>query len=139
MPIANPSIATSMWPTIFRWLAALFFIMAGINHFVMPHFYEPMVPPGIPSPKGMVIVSGIAEIAGGVGLLLPPFRRAAGWGLIALLIAIYPANIYMALNPEKFHVTPLLLWLRLPFQFLFFLWVWWVALQRKTLSRVSSQ
>src|ERR1700679_666550 len=83
-----------------RWLAAGFFLLAGINHFLIPGFYQQIVPPGFPSPKTLVIVSGLAEIAGGLGLLIRPMRRMAGWGLILLLIAVFPANIYMAVYPE---------------------------------------
>src|SRR4051794_5021380 len=66
-----------------RWLAAAFFVAAGVNHFVRPAFYRQIVPPGLPSPALLVVVSGVCEIAGGVGLLVRPLRRAAGWGLVA--------------------------------------------------------
>jgi uncharacterized membrane protein len=112
----------------FRWLLGIFFIVAGSNHFVMPRLYEAIVPPGFPSPKILVIMSGLAEVAGGVGVLVRPLRRVAGWGLIALLVAIYPANIYMALYPEHFKITAWILWVRLPFQLLFLWWVWWSTL-----------
>ena len=128
-PISNSGAARRR--IIFRWLLALFFIGAGINHFVMPRFYETLVPPGFPSPKILVIVSGLAEIAGGMGVLVRPLRRAAGWGLIALLVAVYPANIYMALHPGHFSIAPWVLWVRLPFQLVFFCWVWWSTLSRK--------
>ena len=115
---------------ILRWLAASLFILAGGNHFVMPDFYLKIVPPGLPSPSLLVIVSGLAEIAGGAGLLVPGLRRAAGWGLIALLIAVFPANIYMAIHPEGFSIPAWILWVRLPFQFVFAAWIWAVALRR---------
>ena len=89
-----------------------------------------MVPPGFPSRAMLVIVSGVCEIAGGVGLLIPLLRRRAGWGLIALLIAVFPANIYMALHPELFGFAPWLLWTRLPLQVVIIAWIWFVALQR---------
>ena len=111
-----------------RWLAAGFFLLAGINHFLIPGFYEQIVPPGFPSPKILVIISGLAELAGGLGLLIRPVRRMAGWGLIVLLIAVFPANIYMAVYPEGFGILPWLLWMRLPAQGLFAIWVWIVAL-----------
>ena len=113
-----------------RCLAALLFVFAGAGHFLKTEFYEQMVPPGFPSPTLLVIVSGICEIAGGVGLLIPPLRRRAGWGLIALLIAVFPANIYMALHPERFGFAPWLLWTRLPLQAVIIAWIWFVALQR---------
>lgn len=113
-----------------RWLAAFFFIYAGMNHFFHQEFYERLVPPGFPSPRILVSASGIAEIAGGLGLLIRPLRVVAGWGLIALLIAVFPANIYMALHPERFGIAPWMLWARLPVQAVLMLWVWWVALCR---------
>jgi uncharacterized membrane protein len=112
---------------ILRWLAAAFFIVAGINHFVRPAMYRQIVPPGFPAPERLVAISGIAEIAGGLGLLIPRLRRPAGWGLLALLIAVFPANIYMAVSPEKFsewHIPRWALWLRLPLQALLGVWVW---------------
>lgn len=123
-------LASDRTRTVLRWLAALFFIFAGIAHFVKPHFYEQIVPPGFPSRKMLVIVSGFAEIAGGIGLLIPSLRRLAGWGLVVLLIAIFPANLYMAFHPARFGMAPWILWARLPFQFIFLGWVWWVALAR---------
>ena len=80
-----------------------------------------IVPPGLPSPQALVLISGIAEMAGGLGLLVPRLRAAAACGLIALLIAVFPANIYMAMSPERFahlHVPAWALWARLPLQFL---------------------
>ena len=120
-----------------RWLAALFFVFAGVNHFLHPHFYERIVPPGFPSPKLLVIVSGVAEIAGGLGLLIRPLRRAAGWSLLALLVAIFPANLYMALHPARFGMPPWLLWARLPLQVVLVAWVWWVALRRPPGKRTT--
>ena len=106
---------------------ALFFTGAGVFHFLRPGPYVKIVPPFIPWPLAMVYISGAAEIAGGVGLLLPPLRRASAWGLIALLIAVFPANVYMALDRVQVTANPLpgwLLWARLPLQFVL---IWWVA------------
>ena len=104
---------------------ALFFIAAGVNHFVRPEFYLPIMPAWLPAPMALIYVSGIFEIVGGVAVLVPRLRHAAGWGLIALLIAVFPANIEMALNADAFadHFPVWLIWLRLPMQGLF---VWWV-------------
>ncbi len=113
-----------------RWLAVIFFGLAGISHLIRPGFFIQIVPPMFPDPGMLVFISGICEIAGGFGLLIPPLRRAAGWGLIGLLIAVYPANFYMAGHPEQFHIAPWILWARLPFQFIFIAWIWFVALQR---------
>jgi uncharacterized membrane protein len=115
---------------ILRWLAMIFFVVAGTFHFLKPGPYVQIMPPYFPAPQLLVAVSGLAEIAGGVGLLIRPLRRAAGWGLIALLIAVFPANIYMAQHPGQFHFAPWILWLRLPLQIVFIAWVWFVAIQR---------
>jgi uncharacterized membrane protein len=114
-----------------RLIAAVFFIGAGLNHFRSPGFYQRIVPPGFPSPRFLVVVSGLAEVAGGAGLLVPPLRRLAGWGLIALLIAVFPANIYMAMESAKFadlHLPTWTFWARLPLQAVMIAWVWFVAL-----------
>jgi uncharacterized membrane protein len=132
--------AVWQWRTILRLLAAAFFIGAGINHFVNPAFYRRIVPPRFPKPAALVVISGIAEIAGGASLLVRPLRRAAGWGLIALLVAVFPANLYMAMNPDRLPDLPIprrlqglrvpLLWLRLPLQAIFIAWVGSVAFDR---------
>lgn len=114
----------------FRGVAAALFIAAGLNHFRSPGFYVAIVPPMFPSPGLLVMLSGVFEVAGGIGLLSRPLRRPAGWGLILLLVAVFPANIFMALRPERFGIPPWLLWLRLPLQGVLVAWVWWVALTR---------
>jgi uncharacterized membrane protein len=121
--------------------ASLFFVSAGISHFLMPEFFERIVPPQLPSPRAIVAVSGLAEIAGGIGVLIPKLRRAAGWGLIALLVAVFPANIYMAGHRSEVgtKIPQSLLWLRLPFQFVFLAWVWSVALRREGANRGSGK
>jgi uncharacterized membrane protein len=105
----------------------LFFIAAGVNHFVIPRPYRRIVPPGFGDPALLVAVSGVAEIAGGVAALVPATRRASGWGLMALLVAVFPANIHMARHPEAIpglRVPGVLLWLRLPLQPLMVWWAW---------------
>ena len=119
---------------ILRWLLGLLFIAAGANHFRDPDFYLPMMPPYLPWHTQLIAISGVAEILGGLGLLVPQTRHWAGYGLIALLIAVFPANLHMALNhisPGGTHVEPWVLWARLPFQPLFIAWVWLVALKSK--------
>jgi uncharacterized membrane protein len=116
--------------TILRGLAAVFFVVAGTFHFLKPEMYLQIMPPNFPAPQLLVAVSGVAEMAGGIGLLVRPFRRAAGWGLIALLIAVFPANIYMMQHPEKFHFALWILLARLPLQVVFVVWVWFAAIQR---------
>ncbi|HWX74847.1 MAG TPA: hypothetical protein VNZ05_06050 [Solirubrobacteraceae bacterium] len=103
-----------------------FFIAAGINHFVVPGAYRQIVPPRLQRRAASVVaVSGVAEIAGGVGVLLAPTRRAAGVGLIVLLAAVFPANVYMARAPERFARIPSwALYLRLPLQPLMAWWAW---------------
>jgi uncharacterized membrane protein len=114
---------------LLRWIIAVFFIVAGANHFRMPAVYLGMMPPWLPAPEAMNVISGAAEILGGIGLLLPVTRRLAGWGLLVLLAAIFPANLHVALQGRMpgLDVSPLTLWLRLPFQAVFMVWVWWVA------------
>ena len=105
---------------------ACFFLAAGANHFAMPRTYERIVPPRLSARRrSLVQISGVAELAGGVGVLLPRTRRAAGLGLIALLAAVFPANLYMAREPERFRRIPRwALLARLPLQPLMMWWAW---------------
>jgi uncharacterized membrane protein len=109
-----------------RAMLAAFFIGSGVNHFVSPRFYRAIVPPRLQhEAKRVVDVSGVAEVVGGIGVLLPSTRRAAGLGLIALLAAVFPANLYMARTPERFHRIPRwALYARLPLQPLMMWWAW---------------
>jgi uncharacterized membrane protein len=118
----------SVYQKIGLGLAAAFYVFAGILHFVQPEFYLKIMPPYIPWHQAMVRISGFFEILGGLGLLAPRTRRAAAWGLVAMLIAVFPANLYMATNPVEagaVSVAPLLRWGRLPLQVLFIWWVLW--------------
>jgi len=111
-----------------RVLLALFMVGAGISHFTDPETFIRIVPDYLPGPRALVYVSGFFEIVGGVGLLIPPVSRAAAWGLIALYVAVFPANLHMALNDIPFGQGPTpsaLLWLRLPLQALLIAWAWW--------------
>jgi uncharacterized membrane protein len=109
-----------------RRLLAAFFVGSGVNHFVMPRAYEQIVPPRLQDDaKRVVAVSGVAEILGGLAVLSPRTRRLAGPGLIALLAAIFPANLYMARSPERFHKIPRwALYARLPLQPMMMWWAW---------------
>ncbi len=109
-----------------RLLLSLVFVGAGVNHFATPRHYERIVPPSMKgSARSLVVVSGVAEIAGGLGVLLPWTRRLAGLGLIALLAAVFPANLYMARAPEDFRKIPRwALYGRLPLQPLMMWWAW---------------
>jgi uncharacterized membrane protein len=108
-------------------LAGPFFIGAGALHFVKPEPYRAIMPPYVPVPGAMVALSGVAEAVGGAGLLVPRTRRWAGWWLVATLVAIFPANLHMALHPERYeqHIPGgrVALYLRLPFQLVFIAWV----------------
>jgi uncharacterized membrane protein len=111
---------------VLRFLAGPVFILAGSLHFVIPKVYRRIMPPYVPAPEAMVYASGVAEIAGGAGLMLKSSRRAAGWWLIGTLIAVFPANLHMALHPDEYHEIPggpVALWARLPFQGVFIAWV----------------
>lgn len=113
---------------ISKWLFAAAFVCAGANHFVNPDFYMRMMPPFLPAPLFLVYMSGVFEIALGVLLLAPRFSRPAAYGLIALLIAVFPANIYMAANPHLFaEFSPAALYARLPLQSVLIAWAFWYA------------
>ena len=103
----------------------LFFLGAGIMHFVKPRVYASIVPDALPAHAEIVAASGVAEIAGGLALLPDRSARLAGWWLIALLVAVFPANVNMAVNAQRFRAVPgPLLWQRLPLQPLMIDWVW---------------
>jgi uncharacterized membrane protein len=105
------------------YIQAIIYIAAGMMHFIKPRPYLSMMPPWLPNPELLVLLSGVGEVAGGVGLLFPQTRSAAAWGLMLLLIAIFPANIYMAITPKFWKRFPRwALWVRLPLQFLL---IWW--------------
>jgi uncharacterized membrane protein len=103
----------------------LAFVGAGLNHFAMPGPYRKIVPPSLGDPARLVALRGVAAVAGGLGVVLPATRRPAGFGLLALLAAVFPANVYMARNPEHFPRIPRwALYGRLPLQPLMMLLVW---------------
>ena len=109
-----------------RTLLGAFFVGAGVNHFVMPRAYRSIVPPSMRDHDArLVTISGVAEIAGGVGVLLPRTRRLSGLGLVALLAAVFPANLHMAREPDRFPRIPRwALYARLPLQPLMMRWAW---------------
>ncbi len=105
--------------------------LAGINHFIMPSFYERIMPDYVPAQRELVYASGVAEFLGAVATLHPRTRRAGGWLLVATLLAVFPANIDMAVNAERYPDIPggqAALLARLPLQALFLYWVWLAAL-----------
>ena len=115
-------------------LLAAFFIVGGVMHFVAPAAYAGIMPAWLPWHAELVLISGVCEIAGGLGLLLPGTRRAAGWGLILLSLAVLPANAQMLLN---YHAAQAPLWqqallaLRLPLQLPLIWWIWRVTQPRR--------
>jgi len=117
-----------------RAAVAALFTFTGTMHFVRPRFFEAIVPPAIePQKKEVVAISGVAEIAGAALVLAPASRRLGRWWLLALLLAVFPANIHMAVNPEQIRGLDMrkfprwALWARLPLQPLAMLWVWHVT------------
>ncbi len=118
--------------TFSRALISLLFVAAGLNHFRSTALYVSIMPPYLPFPLALVYISGLAEIAGGAGVAIPRTRRAAGWGLLALLLAVFPANISMATDnvvPAGYQIPSTLLWARLPLQFVLMFWVWSATLR----------
>ena len=101
-----------------------FFVFAGIMHFVVPRTYEAIVPDYLPAKRELVVARGVAEIACGSGVMHPRTRRVASWWSVATLIAVFPANLHMALNPERYKVPGgrTALYVRLPVQLLFIAW-----------------
>jgi len=115
----------------FLWLLGLLYVAAGINHFVQPDFYVAIMPSYVPWHLALVYVSGAAEVGLGAAVLVPRLRRIAAWGIIALLFAVFPANVHMAMNAEAYpDISALGLYLRLPVQGLLVAWAWWFTRQR---------
>ncbi len=113
------------------WVLAIAMMVVGALHFLRPKPFVRIVPSYLPAPLLLVYVSGFFEILGGVALLIPETRSWAAWGLIALYIAVFPANVYMlthniSLDPDK-PIPRWALWLRLPFQFVFIAWAYWLT------------
>ena len=112
------------------------FIYVGIDHFINSQFYLNIMPPSFPFHLEAVLISGFFEILGGVGILISRIRKFAAWGLASLIVAVYPANIYMALSPENFPDYPLyLLYFRLVLQFGIFYWAYLITTPKFNPSR----
>lgn len=113
---------------VFQIILALGMVVIGAWHFISPEPFEKIVPAFLPYHLALVYISGFLEILGGVGLLIPQVSRSAAWLLAVLFIAVFPANLYQAINnievPALPHDPPLI-WLRLPFQALLVAWAWW--------------
>jgi len=117
------------------------YVIAGVLHFVAPELYVQIIPPFLPAPLALVYLSGVAEIAVGVGVLIPRTRRYAAWATIAMLIAIFPANVYMATSMVVVDgiggsdPSPLIRWGRLPLQGVLILWAYWYTNPDRTTGR----
>ena len=113
------------------WVMSAFYVSGGVYHLVNPGFYLPMMPPYLPWHRELVFVSGVAEIVLGIAVLVPGLRHLAALGIIALLIAVFPANLHIAMHDVPLAGATQGLgmwnWVRLPFQALFIAWAWWYA------------
>jgi uncharacterized membrane protein len=117
-------------PSRSRLVLGAVFVGAGLLHFVKPSPYESIVPDALPAQRELVYLSGVAEILGGAGVLSDRTARWAGWWLIATMLAVFPANVNMAVDAERFRSIPEpLLWARLPLQAAFVYWIWRVAVR----------
>jgi uncharacterized membrane protein len=117
--------STDVAMTLGRAVLGVVFIGAGVMHFVATAAYMKIVPPMLPDPRLLVQVSGVFEVLGGVGLLMPMTKWFAAWGLVALLVAIVPANVYMAMDHAAWPGIPVwALWARVPLQVPLIWWVW---------------
>ncbi|MEO5915152.1 MAG: hypothetical protein ABIS50_13030 [Luteolibacter sp.] len=115
-------------------ILAVFFTVAGVNHFISPGTYLPMMPDYLPWHLGLIYLSGAAEVLGGIGICFPKWRKLAGWGLIALLVAVFPANVQMLTHqvPLNGKIVPeWVLWVRLPLQAVMIAWVYVSCVKNK--------
>jgi uncharacterized membrane protein len=114
---------------ILLWIMAALYVFAGAMHFARPDFYAPMMPPYLPWHGALIFLSGLAEIALGLAVLVPRLRPVAAWGIILLLVAVFPANVHIALNDVPLFGTAqgagIWNWARLPLQGVLALWAWW--------------
>ena len=108
-----------------KYLLALFLVVAGTLHFIVPDVYSKIMPPSLPWPLELVYLSGAIELMLGLLLLVPRYARWAAWGIIALMIAVFPANLFLYQHQEIMPGPPLLHLLRLPLQAVFILWAFW--------------
>ncbi|MDG2223819.1 MAG: DoxX family protein [Rubripirellula sp.] len=111
--------------TISKLTIASFMIGAGTMHFANPDFFMKIMPPSLPLHKELVLLSGLCEVVLGLLILIPRFTPMAAWGIVALLIAVFPANLYLYQHQEILPAAPLLHLLRLPLQGVFILWAFW--------------
>ena len=117
---------------ILKWLFGILFALAGANHFIHTEFYVSIMPPYLPWHTALVYVSGAFEVVLGVMLLIRRVERLAAWGLLALIVAVTPANVHMAIHPEHFPAySPVALWVRLPLQLVLIAWAFWFTRPRR--------
>lgn len=120
---------TSLVPSVSILVIAAFFFIGGVAHFVFTDVFVRIMPNYLGYQKELVLISGVFELLGAIGILFPSTRLLAGYGLIVLIIAVFPANINMAIHHQDYKSIPeLLLWLRLPLQF-FFVWFVWQSIK----------
>ena len=119
---------------ILLWVMALAYILGGFNHLVNPEFYVGIIPPNLPNPEWLNLFSGLAETVLGVFLLEPRTRVFAAWGIIALLIAVFPANLSVVAENGGAAA-----WGRLPFQALFIAWAWWYTREQSGIGEPVRQ
>jgi uncharacterized membrane protein len=114
------------WNRVGKWLFAAIFVASGIGHFVATDTYMKIMPPYVPWHRTLVLVSGVFDVVLGVCLLVPKTERVAAWGLVVLLIAVFPANIYLFQHPEitPWWIPPIAHLLRLPLQAVLIFWAW---------------
>ncbi len=121
---------------ILKWVYGVLFTLAGGNHFVHTDFYVGIMPPYLPWHLALVYVSGAAEMAFGIALLFPRLERVAAWGMIALIVAVTPANVHMAVHADLYpQYSALALWLRLPLQIILVAWAYWYTKPRDQLPK----
>jgi len=114
---------------VMLWVMGIFYVVAGLAHFVRTDYYLPMMPPYLPAHRELVLLSGVAEVVLGIAVLIPQTRRLAALGIILLLIAIFPANLHIALHDVPVFGAAegagIWNWVRLPFQLVLIAWAWW--------------
>lgn len=125
---------------VLQYVLAILFVVAGANHFRSPAVYVSIMPPYLPAHLALVYISGVCEIALGALLLVPAATPLAAWGLIALLVAIFPANLHMATHSQLYRgISPALLWARLPLQGILILWAYWYTPPRTARPNVAAR
>jgi uncharacterized membrane protein len=135
--ISTPGDDMKLTKTISRYLFGLLFVLAGVLHFVRPGFYLKIMPPYLPLHLELVYLSGVFEVVLGAMLLFKRWARLAGWGLILLLIAVFPANIYLYQHQDLAPLSPTLHLLRLPLQAVLILWAYWYTRPDRQPSGIS--